>query len=289
MYLGVQNKVQAIFKFEVSKPNSDNIVKESAWFKNIVLDQGLQQLGYTGVIGVCRVGSGSSTPDKAQTALDNQVASTGQVESESNGVNSIGGYVWVRRKFRFGTGSAAGNLTEVGVGWAATGNTLFNRALIRDTENNPTTVTVLSDEVLDVTVELRAYVSLLPTTSSVTISDVRYNLKIQAVLEAKSSLFQNAYYCDGATGYSGAITGSSNRPSGAIDGFGVTNLGYNPGSLKKRFDIYWGLTQGNAAPLKTIVSSTPYCTFQVEIDPPIPKTAETVFKLTQEVSWGRYE
>ena len=89
MYLGVQNKVQAMFKFEVSKPNSDNVVKESAWFKNIVLDQGLQQLGYTGVIGVCRVGSGSSTPDKAQTALDNQVASTGQVETESNGVNSL--------------------------------------------------------------------------------------------------------------------------------------------------------------------------------------------------------
>ena len=287
MKLGIDNRVQAVFKLEVSK---GGVKKETNWFKNTVLDQGIQQLGYTGVLGYCRVGEGSSLPDKSQTDLDRQLAASTYVNGpDQYGVNGSGGYAWIRRKFRFNAGQATGNLTEVGVGWEGAGNTLFNRALIKDTQGNPTTVTVLSDEVLDVTVELRSYVSLLPTVSTVTISGLVYNVKVQAILEPKSNLFIEGYYCQNSTGYSGNITGYSNRPNGWIDNFGVTNQQYQGGSLKRSFDIYWGLSQGNTAPLKTVVSATPYCTYQVELDPAIPKTAETVLKLTQEVSWGRYE
>lgn len=286
--MDINSKVQAVFQLEILDKNLNKKIN-TVEFPNIVLNQGLERLGYGEVFSYCRVGTGSSVPDKTQTQLDNQRAATSNVEAESSGINASGGYIWFRKKFRFGAGVASGNLTEVGVGWNDNDtNTLFNRALIRDTQNNPTTVTVLNDEVLDVTVELRSYVSLLPTTSSVTISGTVYELKIQSLLSIDSA-FNIEYYCTGATGYSGQIGTYSSGPTGRLDDFGVTNQPYAPGSLKRTFDLYWGLNQGNAAPLKTVVCWTPYCAYQVEYSPAIPKTSETVLRLTQEITWGRYE
>ena len=287
----IENKVQAHFQLVVRKKDSGDIVKESSWFPNIVLNQGLERLGYGGVMNYCRVGVGSSAPLATQTQLDQQVASTSTTEgSDSYGVNPSRGYSYIRRTYRFNSGSAAGNITEVGLGWGASGpESLFNRAMIRDTSGNITTVTVLSDEVLDVLVELRSYVSLTPKSAVATISSVQYDLVIQPFIESSSGIFNSSYYCSGAQGYSGSITGVSSRPPGSLDSFGVTNKNYIGASLKKQFEIYWGLNQGNAAPLKTVVCSTPYCSYQVELNPPIPKTSETVLKLSFEVSWGRYE
>ena len=69
-------------------------------------------------------------------------------------------YRWAKVTWRFGQGVAAGNISEVGLGWG--NSNLWNRALIKDANGNPTTITVLSDEYLDVVSEIRDY----PTLSS---------------------------------------------------------------------------------------------------------------------------
>lgn len=75
---------------------------------------------------------------------------------------------WVQNTlvFEFPAGRATGNLTEVGVGWTSDGviipnannNRVFSRALILDASGQPTTLTVLADEILRVTYMLRLYV-----------------------------------------------------------------------------------------------------------------------------------
>ncbi|KAK6697260.1 hypothetical protein SNK04_014178 [Fusarium graminearum] len=67
------------------------------------------------------------------------------------------------------SGVGTGNLSELGTGTSSTN--LFSRALIRDPiTGNPVTITKLPDEFMDVTFELRAYVSASDTTGTVTIS-----------------------------------------------------------------------------------------------------------------------
>ena len=45
----------------------------------------------------------------------------------------------------------------MGIGWAASGTTLFSRALILDNGGSPTTITILSNEYLDIVYEYRVY------------------------------------------------------------------------------------------------------------------------------------
>lgn len=289
--LKLKAEVQALFQFNVRKKGSEEVIKTTSWFPNIVLNNGLDRLGGGGVSAYCRVGVGASTPAATQTQLDQQVASTSDLQGGAQfGVNSAQGYSYIRKTFRFDTGVAAGNISEVGVGWAGSGdNSLFNRALIRDTSNNITTVTVLSDEVLDVLVELRSYVSLTPKSALVSVSGTQYELAIQPYISSDGNIFSTAYACTGSNGYSGAIANATSAPAGHLGSFGVVNKTYIPGTLKRDFEVFWGLNSGNAAPLRTVVSSTPYCTYQVEMTPAIPKTSETVLRLAFQVSWGRYE
>lgn len=295
--LDIKGEVQGRFKFTTSKADG-TITNDTDWFNNIVLDQGLEALGTTGVLAYCRVGTGSSIPEATQKELDAQVAYTSDTQSHSHGANPEQGFYWVRVKYRFGIGVAVGNLTEVGVGWGATGATLFNRAMIRDAQNVPTTVTVLEDEVLDVTVELRSYVSLLPKNSTVFISGVSYNIKTQALLTplsqySSSGPFENKVHCYSSThnytsGYAGEITGYQTEPEGLTSYFNVSNWNYVPGSKTAKFELYWGLNSGNSNPLKTIVTCTSIAKFQTEFTPSIPKTSETILRIVQSVSWGRY-
>lgn len=152
-------EVGARFKFITSKANG-HVSKETAWFNNLVLDAGLDAMGGGGTADITHVwvGTGNSTPTPTQTGLDNTLAGTSTTSAgDQRGVqtSNLPYYYWMRRTFRFDLGVAAGNLSEVGLGNDS--SALFNRALIKDNSGNPITVTVLSDEFLDVVVELRVY------------------------------------------------------------------------------------------------------------------------------------
>ncbi|WP_251258216.1 hypothetical protein, partial [Enterobacter hormaechei] len=139
---------------------------------------GLDLLGTTDdtyVYTFCRVGSGNTAPAVTDTVLVSQVASSSTQQAINNGVDRSGAfYAWVRRTTRFTTGTAAGTLAEVGVS-PTTSGPLFSRALILDSGGNPTTITVLPDETLDVTYELRLYPTLTDATGTVDIAGVTYN------------------------------------------------------------------------------------------------------------------
>ena len=152
--------IGAVFKLIVRKADTDEIVRETPEFHNLVLNTGLARMAVGTWIDRCCVGTGNSTPVVSQVALDSFLASTTTVAagaSDTGGIQvTTAPFYWFgRRTWRFAVGVATGNISEIGLGWGNT--TLWNRALVKDTAGNPTTITILADEYLDVISEVRVY------------------------------------------------------------------------------------------------------------------------------------
>ena len=293
--MNFNTKVQGLFKFEVRKAN--DLVSETDFIPNLVLDQGLELLGTHSPLDFCRVGSGVTTPQKTDQDLESPIASTSTSPEHArqpiSGFNAEEGYVWTRKIFRFEQGQATGNISEVGVG----GNgKLFNRSLVRDSTGLFATVTVMEDEALDVTVEIRAYLDQESRTYNVMMSGINYTLRTEPLFEVGvPNLFVGGgvyqYYPEG---YSSGITSRISRPSQSVSGFSGGGATYSTkeyvaGSKEKVFDCYWGLSAGNAAPSRTFVIPTSIGSYQTEFSPTIPKTSDHILKLTFKISWDRYE
>jgi hypothetical protein len=147
---------------------------------NTIVTSGLNQIG-TGneLFYYCCVGTDSTVTSMNMTALGNQVAQTSTVQTNTSGTQSSSPYFsWYRRTFRFGQGAAAGNLTEVGV--KSNSGVLFSRALIVDSAGLPTTLTILSDEYLDVTYEFRMYPDTADTVLTVPLNGVDYTVTLRS-------------------------------------------------------------------------------------------------------------
>lgn len=184
--------IGALFKLQVYKADTNELVRETPIFRNLVLNQGFEKFvryyyKSTGNFGYykCFVGTGNSTPIAEQTKLDNQVAVTDWRIGYSTVLNNTASnvvpnqicddfYHGVRSTFRFNTGAINNTVREVGITWNYDG--LFNRALIKDAEGNPTGIEVGADEFLDVTVEIRLY-PIKITTGQFNLLDSKGNVR----------------------------------------------------------------------------------------------------------------
>lgn len=272
------------------------------WFDNLVVDAGLNRIGTAASGGWCFVGSGSTPPGNSDTAMQSIVASTNALQESLQGVQASAPYFgWTRRRYRFAVGVAAGNLAEVGIGWATGGASLFSRALIVDGSNNPTTITVLSDEVLDVTYELRLYPPLADQSVDVVIAGVTYTVTIRAGAvtgsqwNAQSVLDHSAASSSGQVSlatYAGPIGTILQTPSGTAGStVSASPYSYSNNSLKRAVMFSYGLDQSNiagggigAAALNTNVLGY----FQFGFSAKIPKDNTKLLSLTFEYSWARH-
>lgn len=310
-YMNLQSTIQvgALFKLIVHKGNPKKPTKETQMFHNLVLDSGLNRLSAGSAIGVVCVGSGNSTPNKSQTQLDSFVAST---TTEQGGVTSIQQavtepyYYGARRSYRFAEGVAAGNLSEVGIGWGQ--QNLFNRALIKDVNGNPVTITVLSDEYLDVIVELRVYpqreisgsFNLLDKLGSV----VSTHTVVGTCLIAKGGAFTLGPITIGDSTYRASHVYSGDIQS-EITAFPVNFLARSSevinsyptprsckGIIKYQLSEGVGVHRSFVAGPNNLLANTPYETeigYKWQIDPPIAKTNMQEIQYTVTLSWDRYE
>lgn len=156
-----------------------------AEFDNIIVNGGLNYAagGSTGTIAYCQVGTGNTAAAATDAALVSRIAGTNTSPSDTmaSGTYVAGSppYIEGRRTYRFAVGAATGNLAEVGVGWATSGS-LWSRALIADAGGSPTTITILSDEQLDVVYTLRVYPPSTDVTGSVTLAGLVYGYTLRA-------------------------------------------------------------------------------------------------------------
>lgn len=250
----------------------------------------------------CQVGSGSTTPSETDTGLVNRIAGTNSNSQQSEqGTSPIAPYYCFRRKtFRFAEGVAAGNISEVLVGWLSTDGA-YSRELIRDSLGNPTTITVLPDEVLDVTYEKRQYMPSDDVTGTITLDGVDYDFVGRAANITKNNT--GIGWSIGSIGtsagtlpsignqiaYNGAIGQVTEEPAGTPSAASsATAISYSASSLQRDWTLTWGISNGNlAGGISAIRTKCGIGTWQFGFTPAIPKDATKVLSLTFRHSWAR--
>ena len=302
----IQSKMAGLFRFTKRCAKTMAVRHQTAWIPNLITDWGLNARATVGPAIWCHVGTGNTAPVNTDTTLATWLASTNSTLTSANLSANSGSppyYNFHRQTFRFEAGDAEGNIAEVGIGPAgASTDELFSRALILDGLGDPTTITVLSDEVLDVEYELRNY---SPTTDAVfTITDATTDIEHEVTVRASKAnvsvvtTFSHARYRalwagfgSSRNSYTGAIGSVTEIPSGSIT-VGtpeMANIGYSNNSLERRGIMSWGLSDGNSgAGIRSIYfRSLQLGGFQAEFDPIILKDETKVLTVEIKAGWGR--
>jgi hypothetical protein len=288
------------FKLEAVCERTGERRELAPWFDNLITDHGLNWLGTSGIGQFCLVGTGSAPPAVTDVTLANKLAhTTANVGVTYGGQASAPYYSWIRIVFRFPAGVAAGNLTELGVGVSTT--TLFSRTLIKDGAGNPTTITVLPSEALDVTYELRVYAPADATHSTV-ISGVTYTGTIRPRSVTASDqgnlwavrVFATAPSLEGPSPSVAAFSGlpgpATAGPSGVQENSGASAVmaAYSQNSLTRTGTITFALSEGNVpGGIQAVSVNTTLGSYQIGFTPPIPKDSTKVLSLGLALSWSR--
>lgn len=268
-------------------------------FENLLLDGGLNGCGTAQMMAACAVGSGSTAPIVTNTQLENLINSTTNRIAQTIG-GDASGYGWIRTTYQFAAGSAAGNISEIGIGNTATN--LLSRTLIKDGSGNPTSITVLSNEYFNVQYEVRGYPPAADVTFNATIQGVIYACVIRPCLIGTSAwapwfMFNVAttHSGDHADGddvelYDGDIGPMTGRPSGSSYGVGqIVYSGYVNNSLSvSAITPPIGLDAANfSTGIKSIEFGTSCGRWQCSFTPPIPKDNTKTLALNLSASWSR--
>lgn len=293
------------FRLEVRDAATLELTRKPLEFDNLILDAGLERLGTQATPWrYAHVGSSSVAPNVSQTTLLAPIAvtpesgdgSTGPTPEPPDYVTTLVHY------FRFGVGAAAGNLSEVGVGNSGLGGVLFSRALIVDEEGDPTTITVLPTEILDVYWYLELYPSVEDSVFPITIGGIERQCTARWV---SITNWTNGNYWSGYMGGVGGTSGGTDRCYLYTTGlFPITQQGipggyigydtsrsvapYFAGSLYR--DVIFVYAPGNSTgAIRTLYTvQRKYGAQQIEFDPPIQKQATETLTLTLRFGWGRY-
>ena len=321
--MNLKTAIAGYFHIEKKKRSTGESNFRSGKCKNRITNIGLDQMGSIssgGAFNSCVVGSGSSLPSNGDLWLDTFVARTTSRMS--------GSPVWTFHnedpdyfvrcvtRWQFGEGVAAGNLSEVGMAWGSTEGSLFCRALIVDALGNPTTITVLPDEFLEVTYTHEYYLDLSDDVGQIVLDGVTYDYvcrfggvfsnwgnsatpvgnKPNTVRFGQSQFGAGSASAIDITPATDPLGESTN--SNTSDGRSLRP--YVPGSYERIQDLTWLLGQGNVSGgIKRIIfpmmsaqgasAANHNLTFyaQCGFTPPIPKNNTRILRLGMRSSWGR--
>lgn len=299
-------KVQVYGEYQLTRRNADTleVVHQSKIFPNLITDLGLDRIGIGGnILTGCYVGTSSTPPDVTDTQLGALLASTTTILSAATIAPTSPNWQPGRSlTYRFDRGVAAGNLTEIGVGWGST--TLFSRALIVDGGGTPTTFVVLSDEVLDVSYTVRCVLPLSDSTYNVTIAGIDHTVTARLAKAAASNIFmgntamfpKHAILFSGSTAL-GPVTGQVNGSNIYFGGEAIAPVdSYVAGTFNRSSLLSLSESMANsvAGISGALIDTNPgvgtFINFATQflISPPIMKDATKIATLQWNVAWGRY-
>lgn len=302
--LNLRTEISGWFKLVAIKPDGSKRILAD-WFPNLITNGGLDRYGaYNDWLYYCQVGSGSTPPTVNDTQLESKIAATNTAAAMVGGVMPSSPYYAYRTNtYRFAQGVAAGNISEVGIGWTATG-TLYSRALILDGAGQPTTLTILSDETLDVVYQNRHYAPETDVTGQITLRGTVHDWVSRAskvttgsvncweignisYLYNAVSAAENGYYWNDI--YTGAIGAITLGPGGTrISDCGISTTVYTPGTYYLNYKLTAGLTYGNnALGIGAIFVTIGIGAYQIGFTPNIMKTSSDILELNCRHSWAR--
>lgn len=286
------------FRLIVRDGDTMEVTKDTGWFNNLILDQGLNLYGSNPnghISQFCQVGTSNVAPNVTQTALVARVAGTSDMQESIAGNSGVAPYYgWVRSRYRFAVGAAAGNLSEVGVS-GQTNAELFSRALIVDGGGSPTTITVLPTEVLDVWYELRMYPDPVDKIFQLQVGPTLHDCVLRPanigsfqMPATNAGSFARGFYAGGQLScYSGAIGAITSSPSGFMfNAHSSAVQPYSSNSYRRAIQYTYGLSStGN---IRSVATGQWPAAFQCEFTPVIPKTNTNTLTLTFRVGWNRH-
>lgn len=286
---------------------------DSGWMKNMVLDAGLDRLGVQTnhqVITHVSVGTGSTAVSSSQTSLVSHLAS--KAGADTNTTTNLGASTYTTQttlSFVYPQGAVVGNITELGVGWATGGGSLFSRSLIVNGSGVPTALTVVALDQLTVFWRVNVTPVITDLSSSVTISGTPYsytgrlsnatsfatNFGSTILTSNSTSPFAIAagigyVLCYGTGATIGAIT---TTPSGAssVSGTSTRSLAaYTNGNFYQDTTITLAPADHNSTGgIKCLKIGTDnnFCQWQYQFTTAIPKDNTKTLTLVIRVSWSR--
>lgn len=310
------------FRIEKRKAGTDIVTHPGFGFqKNLITNIGLDALteAPNGALVGLVVGSGNSTPSFTDQQLDNLIAKTTTAASPAWTIDEGTRHLVFTRTWTFTAPSATGNISELGITYTGSpppaAQLLFTRSLILDEFGSPTTITVLSDEDLVVTYEIRikqptedfpftlasghtgiarsAYINTLRTSissqshsangwgvwSSGSVSNAGQWPRWFPTMDTSSSRRFSPNGVGAITGGPGSLTnGTSANPVIAS---------YVPGSYFRSGT--WTMPTGslNDTAWRSVVWSAGPCCFQAEWSPTITKNNTQTLRVGFGLSWGR--
>lgn len=277
----------------------DNAVGELE-FDNLITDIGLERWATNPIGSKCFIGSGNAPPTVNDTALGAQLAASTATQTLQNWKAYSAAERWTEATicYRFQPGVTLNSIAEVGVGWDGG---LWSRALVRDVNGNPTTIQLLSDEVLDVYYTLRIQFPA-DVTGSIVLDGVTYDwvLRPADLATWPESYPYYFYYAFATGGVAKASTGSITQPDTAPGWAGssstTTVAAYVPGSRKRTMTFRFDLNDANIN-IKSITvqpGSGYYPTMSWQLgfyqngqSVGVPKVSSKRLTLTFDFAWGR--
>ena len=301
----------------VVKREDGSIKIDTGYQKNLILDQGLDYFGSDernySFINACVVGTGNSIPKVTQTKLDNIIGYASLVNAvDKNDYDVVrdGNLYKTSRECIYSIKDLDNvNITEVGLASRVSSDTdysLNTRALIKDSNGNPTTITVLSGEQLDIYYKVWRIFDLTDKTGTFNLLDgmggsVAYNYKTRPAYVGTSSFANLELGAMGAINSlslllaTGDLEVVTSAPTGGDSVSNDKTLSpYVLGSYKRVVTISLPLSVANFA-IRSMLVSLPFIgTWQVRFgsvvdDSPITKTDTQTLTIPVEFSWGRYE
>ena len=297
-------------EFRCVVKKSDGSTKiDTGYQKNLILNQGLDFFGGgTGdnMTKYCVIGSGNSQPVYTQNKLDTAITGVvGSLDSYKYDYNAArDGNLYKTNtvcKYSF-TDLNNVNISEVGLASNYSNKTTYylcTRALIKDSQGNPTTITVLSGEILEVYYKLWAIYDTTDKTGQINVLDgagnqAPYNYKARlmkvgdAAYSGYVSFLSRKQYL-----YSGDLVAITGTPSGEL--YSSSSLQVSPyvlGSYKSVYSFEVATSAGNGKIRTYALAVLGYWQIRfgsVADDSPITKTSMQTLSIPIEVSWGRYE
>jgi hypothetical protein len=311
--------MKGFFRFQTRNKYSGKVTQDTGWFPNTILDAGRNVMATRGDwMTYCQVGTDGTFPPlladrQAETSLGAWYAGTNTlvIGSTTSGQSGVAPYYgWKRKTFRFPSGTFTGgvNLSEAGVGWGVDGAQLISRAPVLDPVlQTPTTVTPLSDELLDVSYELRYYVPLVDVTSpQVTYDGVTYNT-ITRGADATATRWsadigaQIGVYAPGVgewPAYDGDIGTILTGPNGLSASSATGESHWNSGYVNNSYEIGVNISVGStgwvlAGGIRSVGFHTTAGSYQTQYNAAsgggkIPKTSLHQMQMSWIISWAEY-
>ena len=291
-----------------------------AEMNNTITNAGLDRVGVGSIADWCRIGSGNRPPVEGDTALVSQTAETNSTLSWTTFYEpGPPPRSAVKRTYRFAKGVAVGTHSEVGIGWRETVNgqtvsNLWSRALIKDENGDQLSITVLSDEVLDVIYTLYMYLDLTDDVkqfvykgvnrkATTRFYDVRQHGFMYSVMTSGLPVGTNGSFSQASFGGATSILGDvytppTFRPNSNDNYIGSKRIAiYVNGSHER--EITWTVQDTiNTSDSKIgVFVATPHnpegnyggaLSVKTQFEPPLEKDYTEEFTYTGKISWGRY-